>query len=78
MAAIQAKMLSEAIRVTRSGGTVVYSVCTVTAAETVDQVAGLPGRPPDGLPGQVWGNGLLLAPHITGTDGMFISCVDVS
>ncbi len=78
MAGIQAKMLSEAIRVTRPGGTVVYSVCTVTGAETIDQVAGLPGRPPDGLPGEVWGNGILLAPHITGTDGMFISSVDVS
>ena len=71
-------MLSEAIRVTRPGGTVVYSVCTVTAAETVDQVAGVPGRAPAGIPGQVWGNGILLAPHLTGTDGMFISSVDVS
>ena len=78
MAGIQAKMLHEAIRVTRPGGTVVYSVCTVTAAETIDQVAGLLGRPPAGIPGQAWGNGILLAPHLTGTDGMFISSVDVS
>jgi 16S rRNA (cytosine967-C5)-methyltransferase len=62
-------------RVAPAGGRLVYSACTVTAAETVHQVAGLPAAPPQGLPGRVWGSGLLLAPHITGTDGMFISIV---
>ncbi len=78
LAAIQRKMLAEAIRITRPGGTVVYSVCTVTPAETVDQVADLPARPPEIMLGTDWGNGRLLAPHLSGTDGMFISCIDVA
>ncbi len=54
----------------------VYSVCTVFAAETVEVIEGLGGRPPDGLPGERWGDGLLLAPDTTGTDGMFIAVFD--
>ena len=77
MAAIQSDLLREAIRVTRPGGTVIYSVCTVTAAETIDQVATLAASAPDGIPGERWGNGILLAPHLTGTDGMFISSIAV-
>jgi 16S rRNA (cytosine967-C5)-methyltransferase len=77
MAAIQAAMIQEAMRVTRPGGSVLYSVCTVTGAETIDQVSELPGRSPDNVPGIPWGNGTLLAPHLAGTDGMFISCIDV-
>lgn len=77
LAAIQRQMLAEAIRITRPGGTVVYSVCTITPAETVDQVAGLPARPPQIPLGIEWGNGRLLAPHLSGTDGMFISCIDI-
>ncbi|MBK5267290.1 MAG: methyltransferase domain-containing protein [Acidimicrobiia bacterium] len=77
MAAIQAAMIQEAVRITRPGGTVLYSVCTVTAAETIDQVSDLPARSPDNVPGIRWGNGTLLGPHLTGTDGMFVSCIDV-
>ena len=57
----------------RRGGRLVYSVCTVTPAETIDIVRGRGFRPPAGLPGRVWGDGLLLAPHLGPTDGMFIS-----
>jgi 16S rRNA C967 or C1407 C5-methylase (RsmB/RsmF family) len=68
-------MLAEAWRLTRPGGRIVYSVCTVFAEETTRIVGEYPAVPPDGLPGIPWGRGLLLAPHLTGTDGMFISTI---
>ena len=68
-------MLDIALTLVRPGGTITYSVCTVTSEETVDVVADLPAEAPHGVPGKPWGNGLLLAPHLTGTDGMFISIV---
>ena len=75
MARQQRQMLAEAWRITRPGGRIVYSVCTTFAAETVGVIAEYPSaRPPD-LPGRPWGNGLLLAPHITGTDGMFVASI---
>jgi 16S rRNA (cytosine967-C5)-methyltransferase len=71
----QRSMLARALSLVAPGGTVTYSVCTVTAAETVEVVAGLDAGPPPDTPGRTWGNGLLLGPHLTGTDGMFISIV---
>ena len=68
-------MLAAALSLVRFGGRIVYSVCIVTREETIDQVSALNAAAPDGIPGKVWGNGVLLAPHITGTDGMFISIV---
>jgi 16S rRNA (cytosine967-C5)-methyltransferase len=70
---LQALMLSEALRLVRPGGAIVYSVCTVTPQETVGAIEGLPTEPIVGLPGRPWGGGWLLAPHLTGTDGMFIT-----
>jgi len=32
--------------------------------------------PPDDLPGRIWGDGRLLAPHLTATDGMFVAVID--
>ncbi len=75
MAEQQRAMLAEAWRITRPGGRIVYSVCTVLAAETVAIVADYPAQPPQGLPGAIWGSGLLLTPHVTGTDGMFIAAL---
>lgn len=75
LAALQRSMLDEALRVVRPGGRVVYAVCTVTSAETTDVVSGLPARPPEDLPGRHLEGGLLMAPHLTETDGMFISVV---
>ena len=72
----QGRLLAEAWRLTRPGGRIVYSVCTLFAAETVDIVAEYPAHGPADLPGEPWGSGLLLAPHSTGTDGMFISVID--
>ena len=73
LAAVQVDMLAEALRVVRPGGLVVYSVCTVTPQETINVIEGLHTEPLTGLPGRPWGGGWLLAPHLTGTDGMFIT-----
>jgi 16S rRNA (cytosine967-C5)-methyltransferase len=70
---LQAEMLEEAMRVVKPGGTVVYSVCTVTPQETLNVIDQLPTEPIAGLPGRAWGSGWLLGPHLTGTDGMFIT-----
>jgi 16S rRNA (cytosine967-C5)-methyltransferase len=69
-------MVTACLRLLAPGGRLVYSVCTVTPAETVEVVSGLGFRPPEGLPGRPWGDGWLLAPHLTGTDGMFIAVHD--
>jgi 16S rRNA (cytosine967-C5)-methyltransferase len=68
----QRRLLSAALELVADGGRLVYSVCTVTPEETVAVVEGLGMHPAEG-PGRVWGDGLLMAPHLTGTDGMFIS-----
>ncbi len=72
------RLLQEAKRVTRPGGRIIFSVCTVTPSESIDVVAGIGARPPsDGLPGRRYGDGWLLAPHLGPTDGMFIARIDV-
>ena len=76
LADLQRRLLEGALGMVRPGGRVVYAVCTVTSAETVRVVAGLGGRPPEGLPGLRVDGGLLMGPHLTGTDGMFISVLD--
>jgi 16S rRNA C967 or C1407 C5-methylase (RsmB/RsmF family) len=55
----------------------VYSVCTLTAVETLgidDHLArahpGLVPVDPPGEPWQPWGRGALLLPQVRGTDGM--------
>lgn len=75
MRELQGEMLEAALKLVKPGGTVTYSVCTVTPQETVAVVAGHDAEPPPGVPGRHWGNGVLLGPHLTGTDGMFISVV---
>jgi len=74
-AELQRQLLASALRLVKPGGFVVYSACTVFPEETVDVVDGLAAEPPSGLPGRIAGRGWLLAPHLTGTDGMFISLV---
>jgi 16S rRNA (cytosine967-C5)-methyltransferase len=73
LAVRQSQMIAEALRVVKPGGLVVYSVCTVTPQETIDVIAGLRSEPITDLPGREWGGGWLLAPHLTNTDGMFIT-----
>ncbi len=75
LASLQERMLVEALRVVKPGGRVVYSVCTVTPQETVGVVEGLTTEPVVTLPGRAWNDGWLLGPHLTGTDGMFITSI---
>lgn len=70
---LQMALVDSALDLVRPGGRVVYSVCTVTPEETIEVVGDRGFTPPRGLPGRVWGDGLLLAPHLTQTDGMFIA-----
>lgn len=76
LAATQRSMLEEALRVVVPGGRVVYSVCTITPAETIDVVGGLGAAAPAGLPGRPYGDGWLMAPHLGPTDGMFLAVFD--
>ena len=76
LADLQRRMLAAAIMLLAPGGRLVYSVCTVVPTETVEIVEPYEAHPPDRLPGRIWEKGLLLAPHLTGTDGMFISVME--
>ncbi len=75
LAEIQGDLLAAALPLVRPGGRLVYSVCTLTKQETIDRVEMYDAAPPEGLPGEILGKGFLLAPHLTGTDGMFISVI---
>jgi 16S rRNA (cytosine967-C5)-methyltransferase len=72
----QRLMLEAAVSLLRPGGRLVYSVCTVTPHETSSVVEGMGTRGPEGTPGRDLGAGVLLAPHITGSDGMFIAVLE--
>lgn len=74
--AVQRHLIEEAMRIVRPGGRIVYSVCTVTTAETSDVLDGLGFHGPATPLGIPWGDGTLLGPHIAGTDGMFIAAFD--
>jgi 16S rRNA (cytosine967-C5)-methyltransferase len=73
---IQRQMLDAATSLLRPGGRLVYSVCTVTPEETVDVVAGTDSHAPESLSGVEIAGGVLLAPHVTASDGMFIAVID--
>lgn len=79
LAVLQRELLRDGARTVRPGGTLVYSVCTLTTEETVavDEwaVKGLPelvATQPPGPPWRPWGRGALLLPQDAGTDGMFV------
>jgi 16S rRNA (cytosine967-C5)-methyltransferase len=79
LADLQRELVRAAVPLLRSGGTLVYSVCTLTADETtaVDAwaEAELSGVEADERPGPPWrhrGRGALLLPQDAGTDGMFV------
>jgi 16S rRNA (cytosine967-C5)-methyltransferase len=76
LGSLQRTMLETALDLVRPGGRLVYSVCTVFPEETIEVVAGLGGRVPSDIEGAVLGDGVLLGPHISGTDGMYISVFD--
>ncbi len=77
LAALQRQLLGAAAELVRPGGLVVYSVCTLTAAESTEVDGWLaaerpdlvPVEPPD-APWEPWGRGAVLLPQAAGTDGM--------
>ena len=79
LAALQRRLLDAAVPLLRPGGTLVYSVCTLTREETagVDRwlATAHPGLVPLPPPADPWapaGRGGLLLPQAAGTDGMFV------
>jgi 16S rRNA (cytosine967-C5)-methyltransferase len=79
LAALQRQLLTAAAGVVRPGGRLVYAVCTLTAAETVQIDEWLAARhpeleaaPPPGAPWERRGRGGLLLPQSEGTDGMYV------
>jgi 16S rRNA (cytosine967-C5)-methyltransferase len=82
LADLQRHLLDSALELVRPGGVVVYSVCTMTAAETteIDQwlAAAHPVAPAIPLGGPQWdrtGRGARLLPQTAGTDGMYLLAV---
>jgi 16S rRNA (cytosine967-C5)-methyltransferase len=79
VAELQRHLLVEAARVTRPGGLLIYSVCTLSRAETVgidwfanSELAEFEALDPPEAPWRRAGRGAILLPHVAGTDGMFV------
>lgn len=79
LAQLQREMLAAAATLLRPGATLVYSVCTLTRAETTDvddwAAEHLPCLEPVPAPAEPWrrsGRGALVLPQDAGTDGMFL------
>jgi len=78
---LQVAILKSSARLVRPGGLLVYSVCTVTARESIDHPIPdgfeIVGREGDDVPRlrddwDAFGHGFRLAPHRTDTDGMVL------
>ena len=79
LAVLQRELLAAAAALVRPGGRLVYSVCTLTAAETITvddwartALPELVAEPPPAAPWREWGRGALLLPQAAGTDGMYL------
>lgn len=79
LAEVQVRLLAGAAPLVVPGGTLVYSVCTLTAAETTAVADRFASDHPDWTVAEVpgsrwrpWGTGGLLLPQDAGTDGMAI------
>lgn len=79
LATLQSGLLDAALELVKSGGTLSYSVCTVTLAESVGQAAAFSDRHPEleplSPPGGPWrasGTGAMLLPQDADTDGMCV------
>jgi 16S rRNA (cytosine967-C5)-methyltransferase len=81
LSALQRGLLAAAVPLVAPGGVLVYSVCTMTRAETVEVDDWLSGAlppgwgdavPPPGPPWEPLGRGALLLPQAAGTDGMYL------
>jgi 16S rRNA (cytosine967-C5)-methyltransferase len=80
LAHLQRRLLLAAADLVRPGGTLTYSVCTLTRAETSDVAdwhgMSRPDLAPLAAPGPPWepvGAGARLLPQSAGTDGMFVA-----
>jgi 16S rRNA (cytosine967-C5)-methyltransferase len=78
LARLQHELVDAAVPLLKPGGRLVYSVCTLTEAETLGIDEHLAARhpeltavPPPGAPWQAHGRGAWLLPHWADTDGMF-------
>jgi 16S rRNA (cytosine967-C5)-methyltransferase len=79
LATLQRELLGAAARIVRPGGRLVYSVCTLTAAETTgvdawaaDSLVGFVEEPPLPAPWEPRGRGALLLPQAANSDGMYV------
>ena len=79
LAELQRELVDTAVTLLRPGGTLVYSVCTLTTAESLAIDEHLAARHPEleplpapEAPWRRWGRGALLLPQDAGTDGMTI------
>jgi 16S rRNA (cytosine967-C5)-methyltransferase len=79
LAALQRRLVDASAELLRPGGHLVYSVCTLTDAETLaidDHLAGarpdLQPVPPPGDPWRPHGRGARLLPQAADTDGMYL------
>ncbi|MFT4126032.1 MAG: transcription antitermination factor NusB [Gordonia sp. (in: high G+C Gram-positive bacteria)] len=85
LVALQGQLLTEALRMVRPGGIVVYSTCSPHPAETTDLVAGVLAETPAarqidaralvGADGLGDGPHVQLWPHVHGTDAMFLAAI---
>jgi 16S rRNA (cytosine967-C5)-methyltransferase len=79
LATLQRRLIAASLDLVRPGGELVYSVCTVTIAESLAVDEWLRAERPDvealPPPGDPWvplGRGALLLPQAAGTDGMYL------
>lgn len=81
LVALQSALLDASARLVRPGGVLVYSVCTITARESIDHATPpgfeVLGREGSGVPRlrdewEEFGSGFRLLPHRTDTDGMVV------
>jgi 16S rRNA (cytosine967-C5)-methyltransferase len=74
LASLQAEMLASAATLVRPGGVLVYSVCTLTAAESVGhpRPAGFVPLDAPPSPWRPYGDGARLLPQDADTDGMVV------
>jgi 16S rRNA (cytosine967-C5)-methyltransferase len=77
-AALQARILAAGAAAVRPGGTLVYSVCTISRAEGEEVAERFLARDGDFVPDPFEGcdpgtSHLQLLPHLDGTDGFFVA-----
>jgi len=76
LADLQHRLLGAAMTAVRPGGVLVYSVCTLTAAESIQHDQGEQATwnalTPPGAPWEPYGRGARVLPHAAGSDGMVV------